>query len=118
MSQFEDFGSIFAVPNKTAVVTGGSRGLGLHAATGLLLAGASTVIITSRKADACDAAVKALKTVKPSATVVAIPADLSKPVRSLLTNLYSSASFLPPSPFPLSPFPPFPSNCNDDDVTN
>lgn len=29
-----DFGSIFSLEGKVAVVTGGSRGLGLHAASG------------------------------------------------------------------------------------
>ena len=32
--QLEDFGSIFSLEGKVAVVTGGSRGLGLHAASG------------------------------------------------------------------------------------
>lgn len=32
--KLKDFGSIFAVPGKVAVITGGSRGLGLHAASG------------------------------------------------------------------------------------
>jgi hypothetical protein len=34
MSQLEDFDSYFSLKGKVAVVTGGSRGLGLHAATG------------------------------------------------------------------------------------
>lgn len=32
--KLEDFGSIFSLEGKVAVVTGGSRGLGLHAASG------------------------------------------------------------------------------------
>jgi len=32
--KLEDFSSIFSLPQKVAVVTGGSRGLGLHAASG------------------------------------------------------------------------------------
>lgn len=32
--RLEDFGSIFSLEGKVAVVTGGSRGLGLHAASG------------------------------------------------------------------------------------
>lgn len=32
--QLENFGSIFSLEGKVAVVTGGSRGLGLHAASG------------------------------------------------------------------------------------
>lgn len=34
--KLEDFKSIFALNGKVAVVTGGSRGLGLHAASGLV----------------------------------------------------------------------------------
>lgn len=79
MSDIKNFTNLFSLKGKTAVITGGSRGLGLHAATGLLLAGCTTVIITSRKADACDQAVKALKALQPKASISAIPADLSKP---------------------------------------
>jgi hypothetical protein len=32
--KLQDFGSIFRLDGKVAVVTGGSRGLGLHAASG------------------------------------------------------------------------------------
>jgi hypothetical protein len=32
--QLQDFGTIFSLEGKVAVVTGGSRGLGLHAASG------------------------------------------------------------------------------------
>jgi NAD(P)-dependent dehydrogenase (short-subunit alcohol dehydrogenase family) len=56
-----------------AVVTGGSRGIGLMMARGLLEAGAR-VYISSRKADACAAAEAELK---PYGPVTAIPADLS-----------------------------------------
>jgi len=71
--------SLFRLDGKTAVVTGGSRGLGLYAAEGLLDAGVTTLIITSRKADACDAAIAELKTKYPKARYLSIPADLSKP---------------------------------------
>lgn len=64
---------LFDLSGKTAVVTGGSRGIGLMMARGLLSAGAS-VCISSRKADACAAAAEELSTVGP---VTAIPADLS-----------------------------------------
>ena len=42
---------LFDLSGKTAVVTGGSRGIGLMIARGLLAAGAR-VYISSRKADA------------------------------------------------------------------
>ena len=50
---------LFDLSGKTAVVTGGSRGIGLMIARGLLQAGAQ-VYISSRKADACAEAVKEL----------------------------------------------------------
>ncbi|KAI1850863.1 hypothetical protein JX265_004943 [Neoarthrinium moseri] len=49
MSQLREFESIFSLEGKTAVVTGGSRGLGLHIATAFLLSGCSLVIVTARK---------------------------------------------------------------------
>ncbi|ETS75248.1 hypothetical protein PFICI_13732 [Pestalotiopsis fici W106-1] len=49
MSELRNFDSIFSLEGKTAVVTGGSRGLGLHIATAFLLSGCSHVIITARK---------------------------------------------------------------------
>ena len=64
---------LFDLSGKTAVVTGGTRGIGLMMARGLLKAGAS-VYISSRKADACAEAAKELSQFGP---VTAIPADLS-----------------------------------------
>src|SRR5499427_643020 len=64
---------LFDLSGKTAVVTGGSRGIGLMIARGLLQAGAR-VYISSRKADACAAAERELT---QYGKIVAIPADLS-----------------------------------------
>jgi NAD(P)-dependent dehydrogenase (short-subunit alcohol dehydrogenase family) len=64
---------LFDLSGKTAVVTGGSRGIGMMIARGLLEAGAR-VYISSRKADACAAAERELT---PYGKIVAIPADLS-----------------------------------------
>ncbi|KAI1334532.1 rhamnolipids biosynthesis 3-oxoacyl-reductase [Xylariaceae sp. FL0016] len=49
MSELRDFRSIFSIEGKSALVTGGSRGLGLHIATALLRSGCSLVIVTARK---------------------------------------------------------------------
>lgn len=79
--QLQDFGSIFSLEGKVAVVTGGSRGLGLHVASGFLQAGAAKVYISSRKASACDEAVAALNALpnkRPGAQAIAVPADGSK----------------------------------------
>ncbi|KAK2762128.1 hypothetical protein FQN54_001135 [Arachnomyces sp. PD_36] len=79
--KLQDFGSIFSLEGKVAVVTGGSRGLGLHSASGLLQAGCSKVYITSRKAQACDEAVAALNALpnkRPGAKAISVPADSSK----------------------------------------
>ncbi|HUK67857.1 MAG TPA: SDR family oxidoreductase [Streptosporangiaceae bacterium] len=65
--------NLFDLSGKTAVVTGGTRGIGLMIARGLLAAGA-LVYVSSRKADACAAAERELK---QYGTVAAIPADLS-----------------------------------------
>ena len=65
---------LFGLAGKTALVTGGTRGIGMMIARGLLQAGAE-VVISSRKADACEQAVAALS---EFGRVRAIPADLSR----------------------------------------
>lgn len=65
---------LFGLQGKTALVTGGTRGIGMMIARGLLQAGAS-VVISSRKADAVDAAVAALSEFGP---VRGVAADLSR----------------------------------------
>jgi NAD(P)-dependent dehydrogenase (short-subunit alcohol dehydrogenase family) len=64
---------LFDLTGKVAVVTGGTRGIGLMMARGLLQAGAR-VYISSRKPAAGDAAVAELSAF---GKVVSIPADLS-----------------------------------------
>jgi len=65
---------LFDLTGKVAVVTGGTGGIGLMIARGLLQAGAS-VYVSSRKAEAGEAAVAELSAFGP---VVSVPADLSR----------------------------------------
>jgi NAD(P)-dependent dehydrogenase (short-subunit alcohol dehydrogenase family) len=66
---------LFSVEGKTAVVTGGSRGIGLMIARGLVQSGAK-VYISSRKAEVCDE-VAAELTAEGPGECVSVPADLS-----------------------------------------
>ncbi len=66
---------LFSVAGKVALVTGGSRGIGLMIARGLVENGVKTYI-SSRSSDACDSAAAELST---SGDCVALPADLSQP---------------------------------------
>ncbi len=68
-----DLTALFGLAGKTALVTGGTRGIGLMIARGLLQAGAS-VVVSSRKQDACDSAVSQLS---EFGSVRAVAADLS-----------------------------------------
>lgn len=76
---------LFSIAGKTALVTGGSRGIGLMIARAYVEAGAR-VYISSRKADACAAAAAELGALGPC---IALPADLGKPeeVERLATEL-------------------------------
>lgn len=68
--------SLFSLAGKTAVVTGGSRGIGEMIAEGFVDAGAR-VIMTARKAEALQATADRL--VAKGGDVTAIPGDLSTP---------------------------------------
>lgn len=65
---------LFSLEGKNALVTGGTRGIGLMIARGLLQAGAAKVYISSRKAEACAQAVEELA---EFGTAIAVPADVS-----------------------------------------
>src|SRR5579864_2234909 len=68
----DGFGKLFDLSGKTAVVTGGSRGIGLMIARGLVEAGAR-VYISSRKAGVCDEVAAELS---KTGECFSIPADL------------------------------------------
>ncbi len=64
---------LFSIAGKVALVTGGSRGIGLMIARGFVEAGAK-VYISSRKRDVCGAVAAELSKV---GTCIALPADVS-----------------------------------------
>ncbi len=66
---------LFSIAGRTALVTGGSRGIGLMIARGYVQAGAR-VFVSSRKAEACEQAVAELDAIAPG-SAEALPADLS-----------------------------------------
>jgi gluconate 5-dehydrogenase len=66
---------LFDLSGKTALVTGGGRGIGLHLATGLAEAGAE-VIVASRKLANCEQAAESIRKLGGKATALAL--DMSK----------------------------------------
>jgi NAD(P)-dependent dehydrogenase (short-subunit alcohol dehydrogenase family) len=64
---------LFSLQGRTALVTGGSRGIGRMIATGFLKQGAK-VYISARHADVCAATARELS---PLGTCIALPADIS-----------------------------------------
>ena len=67
--------TLFSVAGKTAIVTGGSRGIGKMIASGYVENGVKTYI-TARKADVCEATAAEL-TALGAGECIALPADLS-----------------------------------------
>ena len=73
MGDVIDVPSLFSIRGKTALVTGGSRGIGLMIARGFVEAGA-TVYITSRTAEVCNAVADELSMI---GRCISLPHDLS-----------------------------------------
>ena len=84
---------LFSIAGRTALVTGGSRGIGRMIAAGYLKAGARRVYISARKAAACDQAARELSTL---GDCVSIPADVSNlaGIRGLVDALAARESAL------------------------
>ena len=64
---------LFSLSGRTALVTGGSRGIGRMIAEGFIAQGAR-VYISARKAEACDATARELSSL---GTCISLPADVS-----------------------------------------
>jgi NAD(P)-dependent dehydrogenase (short-subunit alcohol dehydrogenase family) len=78
---------LFDLAGRSALVTGGGRGIGRHLAVGLAEAGAH-VYVASRKLDACEEVVEAIKSDGGEAT--ALQADVSSPeqIDRLVADLF------------------------------
>lgn len=68
--------NLFDLSGQVAVITGSSRGIGRAIAERMVEHGAR-VVISSRKADACEATVKALQTKFGADCAIAVPANIS-----------------------------------------
>ena len=69
-----DTSQLFSLKDRTALITGGSRGIGKMIAEGFIAQGAR-VYISSRKADACDQTAAELSS--GGGTCVSLPMDVS-----------------------------------------
>src|SRR5271169_6239698 len=67
---------LFSLAGRTALVTGGSRGIGKMIAAGFLSQGAAKVYITARKAGPCEATAKELAA-QYGGECIALPIDIS-----------------------------------------
>lgn len=70
--------NLFSVAGKTALVTGGATGIGRMVATALVEGGA-TVLIASRKGEACEAVAAELNALDATGTAVGFAGDVGTP---------------------------------------
>jgi NAD(P)-dependent dehydrogenase (short-subunit alcohol dehydrogenase family) len=68
--------SLFDVSGRVAIITGSSRGIGRAVAERLAEHGAK-VVISSRKAEACQAVAEAINTARGPGTALSVPANIS-----------------------------------------
>ena len=73
-----DVKSLFSLRGRVAIVTGGSRGLGLAIARGFAASGAK-VVIASRSVDACAAAADTIRA--EGGDVLGVPCHLGEPAQ-------------------------------------
>ena len=87
--------NLFSLKGKTALVTGGSTGIGLMATAGLASAGAK-VFIVSRKLENCRNAAKKLNNYNFEGEVIPFSGDLSSEngINTISDELYSKNSEL------------------------
>ncbi|MBL8531742.1 MAG: SDR family NAD(P)-dependent oxidoreductase, partial [Hyphomonadaceae bacterium] len=76
--------NLFDLTGKTAIVTGSSKGIGKAIAHRMAQHGAN-VVISSRKADACEAAAAEINAAVGRKAAIAIPANIA--VKEALQNL-------------------------------
>ena len=96
--------NLFSLKGKTALVTGGSTGIGLMATVGLVSAGAK-VFIVSRKLENCQNAAKELNNYGFEGGVIPFRGNLSSEagVNNITATVYPIFSFLVSSFFSLFP---------------
>ena len=87
--------NLFSLKGKTALVTGGSTGIGLMATVGLVSAGAK-VFIVSRKLENCQNAAKELNNYGFEGEVIPFRGDLSSEagINTIADEVYSKNSKL------------------------
>jgi NAD(P)-dependent dehydrogenase (short-subunit alcohol dehydrogenase family) len=76
--------SLFDLTGKVAIITGSSRGIGRAIAEAMADQGAK-VVISSRKADACEEAAQAINAKHGAGTAIVVPANISS--KEALQNL-------------------------------
>ena len=87
--------NLFSLTGKTALVTGGSTGIGLMATVGLVSAGAK-VFIVSRKLENCQNAAKKLNDCNFDGEVIPFKGDLSSEagINNIIEEFYAKNSEL------------------------